>query len=371
MTYPILLVFLVIFLSLCKTSSWMFNKVIESKKNKLLSATLSVITLSTLIHSGSLQVKADDIHHHHHHQHRATTFFVSDNTDKMSSFSLVRGIIIKELQEPPSEIFRDAIDAIKDASIPANVGSLLALSAAEALSGAVGALSSRQMATFLNDKKKDSDGVKALSTSLFFGTRSILRTSCRLVGLPRPLSIVVAALVASLISEALKVGSRIQIAKSTNVSESSSPLNEYIDNDEKEIISGKEIGSDISKWLIYDGLSEVTRLPFFSDNNYHLLLPAVYALNGGFSSLLSSYIKITGTDKASNQKRVKEIIEGAILFLFYEEFQEILLYLGKGTFLDQKFMFDEVIEKIEDIVEEDMEMVEKEIQSPVNWFKRN
>jgi len=250
------------------------------------------------------------------------------------------------------------------------------LSAAEALSGAVGALSSRRVATLLKDKKKDSNSVKALGAGLFFGSRSIIRTSCRLIGLPRSLSIIVAAVVASLISEALKVGSRLQKAKTLTKSrplsiESSKPITEYIDSEEKQVISVKEIGSDVSKWLIYDGLSEATRVPFLSDSNNPLLLPLVYTLNGGISSLISSFVKITGNDKISNQNRLKEVIEGAILFLCYEEFQEILLYLGKGTFLDQKFMFDEVIEKIEDIVEEDIEYVERDIQSSSkNWFMR-
>lgn len=105
-------------------------------------------------------------------------------------------------------------DSVRLAALPITLNSLIAGTAAEACAGAVGAVASRGVADALGDKKVDSLLTKTTSTGAFFGSRGVLRLFARLLGLPRPLAIGFASILASVVSENVKITSRSRTIKS-------------------------------------------------------------------------------------------------------------------------------------------------------------
>ena len=103
-----------------------------------------------------------------------------------------------------------------------------------------------------------------------------------LLGVPRPIAILLSSLSASLISEEAKFLSRERKEKSK--------LSE-IDGDDKvssngDILTAGEIISDVSKWLIYDFLVESTQR-----ESYPLLNAAQYFSFGSIAGTMSFFIK--------------------------------------------------------------------------------
>ena len=93
-----------------------------------------------------------------------------------------------------------AYETLKMAMVPAKFGNAAAGILAESAAGAIGGLISRGTANVLGDKKYDSLGTKMSSTGIYFGARQVAVTCLnRIIGVPRPLALLLAALLSSLI----------------------------------------------------------------------------------------------------------------------------------------------------------------------------
>ena len=75
--------------------------------------------------------------------------------------------------------------------MPQSGSGAIACGFSEAVSGAVGAVFSRSAASALNDEKKDSQQSKVINTAAFFGVRGLTRATARIIGVPRPIALVI------------------------------------------------------------------------------------------------------------------------------------------------------------------------------------
>lgn len=160
------------------------------------------------------------------------------------------GIDSISFESIPTQVL-GAFDEVRVAYLPNNVDTAIAVGVAEALAGALGGIASRGTAKVLGNRKKDSLQTKVQTTSAFFGTRGLLRASGRVLGLPRPLTLVAASVLGSIASEATKKFGRAvdEQKRSNSTQDSREPLN---------ILSGSEITGDVMKWLSYDLLFQAT-----------------------------------------------------------------------------------------------------------------
>ena len=140
-----------------------------------------------------------------------------------------------------------------------------------------------------------------------------------MLGIPRPIAVLLSSLSASFISEEAKFLSREQSEKSK--------LSDVNNGDEKEfsngeILSGSEIISDVSKWLIYDFLVESTQI-----SSYPLLSAVQYFSFGSIAGTMSFFIKDPPRERKNLNKEeersyaenaLKSSLEGGVLFFIFE-----------------------------------------------------
>jgi hypothetical protein len=108
--------------------------------------------------------------------------------------------VIREGEKLIVEDVGGAYETLKNAMVPAKFSNAAASILAESAAGAVGALISRGTANVLGDKKKDTLGTKLSTTGVYFGARQVAVTCLnRFVGVPRPLALLLAALLSSVI----------------------------------------------------------------------------------------------------------------------------------------------------------------------------
>ncbi len=278
--------------------------------------------------------------------------------DEISSLVVAGLTVISEID--PVEIIIDALDTLKDATVSANPETFIALILAETIAGVIGGLSSRKVAEILKDKKKDGNLLKGFTTGAFFGSRSILRSFGRLLGLPRPIAIIVASVLSSVISECVKFIGRIYQKNKNLRLKNDNILSIDKDDEESKSLSFNEISSDVSKWVIYDLLREFTTQQKIDVASPEIIKGIEYFAYGAFASFIASYFVKYNNFKMNNSSRNvssvvwKEVLEGGILFLFYEEFQKIFTSLdtiNSIKILQQKFLFNELIEDIEQQIE--------------------
>jgi hypothetical protein len=240
--------------------------------------------------------------------------------------------------EEVSRAGKEVFDQVRKATVPSDIDGYIALLSADAISGAFGAILSRTVADIVGDKKRDTTITKVLTTGSFFGSRGIARAGFQLLGLPRPVAILLSSLFASFVSEEAKFLSRKSAESALSNSSSSSPASF------NETLSFREIYSDVSKWLVFDTLIETD--PIFSLND------ARYFVYGSVSAVIALFVKGDKTKDDNKEsysvKLVKTGLEGGVLFLSYEEF---LNFLGKVVpkDLNMRFLFNSVIEDLEDI----------------------
>jgi hypothetical protein len=213
--------------------------------------------------------------------------------------------------------------------------------------------------------KKDPLQVKVSSTSAYFGVRGIVRGVSRILGLPRPLSSALAAVIGSLLSESAKARGRSDFrgSNSRNISEIS--LSNAIGEDS---IDAAEISGDVSKWVIYDSLSELSSDSdlFREDAVGEQLSCSVY---GAASSLAGLFVTKVLNDKfasaSSARTRVSKPVtpslfkfaaaEGAVLFGSYHLVSEILKEIFPKE-LNFQFQFNQIIERVEEKLEVDSQL---------------
>lgn len=190
-------------------------------------------------------------------------------------------------------------------------------------------MSSRQVADLLQDRKIDNRFTKGASTGAFFGTRALFRTIGFVLGFPRPVALLISSLSGSIISEATKYFGR-RTRTDTEIGE-------------EEPIEKREILADITKWLLYDTLSEMTTLVSGSCSEF-----SSHAIFGAFSSVCAYLIRIKpGQGSATVSTSFKVALEGAVLFLAYEEVLVALKTILPQDF-NKKMLFDEIVEELEE-----------------------
>ena len=142
-------------------------------------------------------------------------------------------------------------------------------------------MASRGTAKVLDDKKQDSLLSKIEVTVAFFGTRGLIRTSARFLGIPFP----IATLLAGIVSESIKKILR--------------------DEDNKNALSSRtkldipEITGDIMKWLIYDFLIASFVKSSLSDKV--LAGFAFGAISAIIGSITREYLRYNDVEKTKGQ----------------------------------------------------------------------
>ncbi len=188
------------------------NTIINAKKSnvKLFSSRSSAIIVSSAILYGSTQIVVKPPPSvaatvRTCTKHNVGSLFprsCSDNSNKESTNSK------KKKNNAENNAGLLFFDSVRLAALPITFDSLIAGTAAEACAGVVGAIASRGVADALGDKKVDSLLTKTTTTGAFFGSRGVLRLFARFLGMPRPLAIAFASILASLVSENVKISSR-------------------------------------------------------------------------------------------------------------------------------------------------------------------
>jgi len=266
--------------------------------------------------------------------------------------------------------FVKLLDELRLASVPQTPDNALAIGVAEAVAGGAGGLVSRGVAGILGDKKVDNLQTKVSSTSAFFGVRGLVRGLGRVVGLPRPLSLVLSSLLASAFSEFTK--NELRKLRINEMAAAGAPPgklgNESVHKTEEkeEVISFSEVAGDISKWLVFD--LSVEYLPpqlaiaqGIQKNAIYFSVGAVSGISGlsvrdFFQHAKSKFGR--ENNKAANSsdddkkktaivKYATAAIEGGVLFGMYACFFWIVSKTIPEQFGRQQFFFNQLVEKVE------------------------
>ena len=247
---------------------------------------------------------------------------------------------------------REAFDALKNAAMPRSGEGAIACGISEALSGSVGAFLSRRTASALKDEKRDDESTKVTTTAAFFGIRGLLRGSLRVLGIPRPLVIIFASVIASAASESAKKRAR--------------SVGEDVEEDEDlPVLSGAEIAGDIAKWLCFD--ITIESLPTEIANVRGLERNALYYGVGSFSGTVgaatkenldhyySSSSSSSGREEQGKgawiktwEKIPKASVENGVLFMFYAITIDFIDQFLPGT-LQEELIFSRWIDTIEGV----------------------
>ena len=341
--------------------------------------------------------------------------------------------IATQIKDHFTNDIRELYAAIKQATVTKRVDNALAGVLAEAAAGATGALISRKTSTtMIGGKKRDSLGTKMKTTSAFFGARigaegdihlnyTINAAICkaktslvqyylsgvtRVLGIPKPLSLLLATIVGSFFSTSVKVEGRIadqDVAKAQLFSSNRSkgiltaadfdthtntpnlvptgkslPWSGYYLGDgeflvnmdpppkriqhasfaavpTKDQMSFSEIAGDIGKWMVYDnlvvnsGLS--TGLVDWTDYDktaLHVLFGAIAAVSGKYiQDLTPSKDKVAATD--CNAQYTQRALEGGVLFGTYKSTLTFLNSVVPEEW-NKVFPFETALENVESMI---------------------
>lgn len=244
----------------------------------------------------------------------------------------------------------NAIDNLRRAVVPVSLGSSVAIGISEGVAGAIGAVASRKAADAIGDKKVDSILTKITATGAFFGSRGVIIAASRILGLPRPLALPVASVVASIISESTKAAGRY--AQPLEPGQKPEPFLDRLD-------AGEVIG-DITKWLLFDYLDDRHVLFQNVDRDLdHIAASATYgaisALAGALTrDLVLSLEKHLPASKSKPDVFIKSYyqsaLEGAVLFGCYQSIVSALQQVAPES-MRIKFVFNNLLEDLEGTLE--------------------
>jgi len=258
-------------------------------------------------------------------------------------------LIVPEISCVTSDLLheaKDAFDFVRDAYMPRSGEGAIACGISEAISGSVGAYLSRRTASALKDLKKDDDSTKVTSTAAYFGIRGLIRGSARILGIPRPLILITASLVASAAAESTKFRDRRSKVEERG---------EEVENE----LSASEIAGDIAKWICFDVTLESLPSEIAKTRNVFEQYPLYFGV-GSFSGSVGAAIR-ENIDHYSAERREptgekawvkawakvpKASIENGVLFLFYAITLNVL-----DTFLPEvlreELIFARFVDKLE------------------------
>lgn len=258
----------------------------------------------------------------------------------------------------PEILIEQGLGALRDATVAADVDTAIAGGIAEAAAGIVGGLASRGFADIIGDKKRDKAILKGAITGAFFGSRSVIRAACIVLGVPRLYGLIIASILASTISEVLKVYGRFisENALKQNDELSLSPeSNDAVKFLKSETISPSEVISDVSKWLIFDSLQQMSS---FSDSDSIVVQAAYFFALGSVSSVIGSLIKdLVVSAKGGDPIVVSKAavaLEGGILFSIYQISLQVLSNVMPADVGDKKFLFEQLLEAVQSFFESNL-----------------
>ena len=252
-------------------------------------------------------------------------------------------------------------DALKDATIPSNVNTALAMGIAEAFAGVVGGLASRGVADVIGDKKRDTAILKGAFTGAFFGTRSVVAAIARVIGLPRPIAVVLASVLGSAVSEFTKVIGRIisehrysYIGGHFNLSSFNS-IETVAYQLKSETLAFPELAGDVSKWLFFDAALDPQYISTTTHNN--ILLQLIYLFTvGATAAMVGNAVKDFSTSSKNSSSSIdysnygKAALEGGTLFSIYQVMSNRLQTIVPANFGGQEFLFEKFLNDIESTV---------------------
>ena len=327
-------------------------------------------------------------------------------TRKRTSLSLLApgsfggvGVVVEEIIK--------GIDVVREAYVPENTDSALAIALSETVAGGVSALISRGVAEVVGDRKVDGVGTKITSTSAYFGVRSVTRGAARLLGLPAPVALILASLTGSLALESTKATFRTRdeeklkakeekldqeekirrlkskfslsrptkvartrlaetaASKSTTVKTKPTATRESKEDSQisrllksiKNVISIREVEGDITKWVVFDLLVQS-----MSTSAVGVERNVLYFAIGSISAIAGNFVKLLPTrdlqDKAIQVTREKSLLvsysqaalEGGVLFATYAITGPLVVELVPKS-LNMDFFFNTLLTSAEQTVE--------------------
>jgi hypothetical protein len=137
----------------------------------------------------------------------------------------------------------DTVNFLREAYVPSTLEAATAVAISEAIAGSVSGVLSRETANAIGDTKKDSLNTKIAATTAFFGTRGLLSTAARILGLPKPVAFLASVIIGAVVSELAKAAGR----QSDNAIKS-------LKSEIQVKLNVPEVAGDMTKWIVYDVL---------------------------------------------------------------------------------------------------------------------
>lgn len=235
-----------------------------------------------------------------------------------------------------------SLDEIRVNTIPQDLQTSLAVGVSQAVAGGFGGLLSRGTARAMGDIKIDPLSSKVSITSAFFGFRSLIRSLFFFFGIPAPVAVGLATLIASVLSEKIKALNRVK-----------GDAEVLLDEDEK--LSFSEAVGDISTWVLFDILityytGEVGLIGEELASFGYGAFAGVFGLI--ITKVMDFYIKSEGRylfNSNYEELIAFQALEGAILFSSYTLMFELLeMYLPQD--FNKKFVFDQILQDMQNLI---------------------
>lgn len=165
----------------------------------------------------------------------------------LSPFPVVNGDQLQEYAQ-------DVLQVLGEATLPTRPDEVIAIMISETIAGFAGGVSERMAAFLVGDAEGFEKNIKGSTASAYFGVRSAVSSVGGILGLPVPISRLIAGVTASFAAEGLKlVGLQSENKRTDHLerkrNESTSNENELIRKTSQPLAG---IVQDITKWVAYD-----------------------------------------------------------------------------------------------------------------------
>jgi len=227
---------------------------------------------------------------------------------------------VDQLLDATGQVITEASDEVIDAILPRDLADCASIVLSEFAAGAIAGVATKEVAVLDgNSNSKDTFVTSAETSGLFFAAQGGLRAATQLLGMTTPLVGVIVLLLATALSEEIKILSRN--SGGSNGSGDLSPTS-FFGN-----VTTTEVVADVSKWIVYD-----LTLPMEGDISSLMGLDAAVQC-GALAGIVSQVLREAGGDfttmtvrgvKESPVVRVaRSAVEGAIQFLTYEVSRQV------------------------------------------------
>jgi len=298
-------------------------------------APAKVVTIILLVLCGSLNVSSfEQVSAFRTHTSGTHSSFRYTANLKAFSGLIVDGLlqsaehVASEMTSESEQLLVEAYEEVKEAAIPQDVDSVVALACAESACDVIGGLLSYNLAGIMPFRLPSNSvqGHAPTSSSpkgALFGTVSVVRSCFLLLGIPDPLDI----FLASIVAELLKQYSASQVQQKKQIDYTSS-------------IAG------VSKWMVYDKLMHSVGIGHgYVTNAEH------YFMFGMAASCVAFFIKhfIAKSSEMKISSMIGSNIYGGMTFLFFEEIRNVLKATVPSA-INTELPMDRLIEGFEHVV---------------------